>query len=187
MIQLPQSILDFIRDTQPSWDSHWFAGGSCMRAYQGLQIVSTFTDFDVFFIDQSAYEKVRTYAMIDKDYDIITESKDALTLRLPDSEQGLQLILRFESLDQCLANFDIRACAVATLDYENFILSESTQLDIKCKKMYFQNPDSLSMNRVIKYWIYGFDPRQNSIDIFNPEISEKISKNVKNFAHEYEI
>lgn len=141
----------------------WIAGGAVLAWYQGLP-VGPDQDIDVWCSSENQAKRLI------KDLTPYTcakiETDNACTLRINDSTKTIQVITRIfpKSVEEVLNTFDISVCQIAT-DGRYYKLGPLTARDINNKHLRIVTPNTNSLKRVLKYWIYGYNPLPETLEL----------------------
>lgn len=162
-------------------DGWWIAGGTPLRWYQRCAVDS---DVDLYFNSAESFQRMQgrlqkiaekfdtrrvSYLQVTK----VHSTDNADTYRLDVNPVGdadtvqeytVQLIKRRWYADprQLLEDFDITVCQIAT-DGEQLWTSAAFARDVHQRRLRFSRVTANSAKRLIKYWIYGFEPDDATI------------------------
>ena len=182
---LDRPIIDYI-SSLVYYDNHfWIAGGTVLNWYQGKPCDS---DIDLFFRGKRVYEKLND--RLSKLYDdshtasfnyqppsstpnwIVSErhtTDNAVTYTMAKRLAGhtssqnykVQLIKRefYETPEAILDDFDITVCQIAT-DGQRIWTSDHFAQDVSHKRVRFNKLTAGSAKRLVKYWVYGYEPTE---------------------------
>jgi hypothetical protein len=171
-----RTVMSVLRTMGKGW---WIAGGTPLRWYDNRPADS---DLDIYFDSVHSFEHMqramlklqettsawrldqRAMAML---VDTRTETDNAETYRVrvknhhtPDEDEySIQLIKRtfYADAKELLADFDITVCQIAT-DGHRLWTSDDFARDMAHRRLRFNRVNENSGKRLIKYWIYGFQP-----------------------------
>jgi hypothetical protein len=148
----------------------WIAGGAALRWFQNLPVGEN--DIDVFCSNarqaEDVIQRIKSYGRFTVKY----ESDNAVTLEAWEQSEyenrwTIQIIKRryFNSLKDVIGSFDITVCEIGTSGNE-WELGDFTAKDIKGKHLRFKLPlQPDSVKRLTKYWIYGYEPVEGTLDL----------------------
>lgn len=148
----------------------WIAGGAALRWFQNLPVGEN--DIDVFCADakqaEAVIQRIKSYGRFTVKY----ESDNAFTLEYWNKDSyekrwTIQIIKRryFKSLKEVISSFDITVCEIGTTGTE-WEMGAFTAKDIKRKHLRFKLPlQPDSVKRLTKYWIYGYEPVDGTLDV----------------------
>ena len=166
--QIPVNIIKPDIDKGP-----WIAGGACLRWFQNIP-VGEHSDIDVFCKnEEQAKELIEhiTHTGLTKYGNgytsVIIKTDNACTFNISASGQvwKLQIITckYFDNIKEVIDHFDISVCQVATTGNE-WVLGDMTVRDINSRSLRFNRITNQAPKRLIKYWCYGFNPIDGTIE-----------------------
>ena len=166
----------------------WIAGGTPLRWYQNRPADS---DIDLFFRDQRDLDVMQhQLERMKEDYSNLNGLWDRTRGRAPmlvsrthatanaisydvqvlgndDSYDiyNVQLIKRrfYDSAEAVLADFDISVCQIVVDHEERVYVGEHFARDVADRRLRFVNITPTSAKRLIKYWVYGFQPDDDTV------------------------
>ena len=165
--QLPVNIIDPSLKKGP-----WIAGGACLRWFQNTPVDKS--DIDVFcrnelqatmLIEHINHIGLSNYSNGYSTEVIKTDNACTFKINANGQEWKIQVITckYFNTIQDVIDHFDISVCQVATTGNE-WILGEKTAKDIHERNLRFNRINKHAPKRLIKYWIYGFNPVPGTIE-----------------------
>lgn len=162
----------------------WIAGGAVLAWYQDKPVTS---DIDVFCKNKHQASQVIKNVM--EEYtnnmysQVIIETENATTIRVQGQKETeswtIQVITcrYFNTLQDVIDNFDITVCQVGTAG-DQWVLGSHTAKDIKERKLRFNKYTTDAAKRLVKYWVYGYEPVEGTLDAIknNPESRWEFAK-----------
>ena len=166
--QLPVNVINPDIDKGP-----WIAGGACLRWFQNIP-VGEHSDIDVFCKNEKQAEKLIDYikhiGLSDYSHGhshVVIKTDNACTFNINANNKNwkVQIITckYFDTIKEVIDHFDISVCQVATTGNE-WILGEMTVKDINSHSLRFNHITKQAPKRLIKYWTYGFNPVEGTIE-----------------------
>ena len=166
----------------------WIAGGAAMSWFNGENVSGLLTDFsiltdvDVFCSSMQQFTEVLDRvknANCSQESSIHTDNAVTIYFRPNGVSDSLICKLQiikvrfFESVDQLLENFDFTCCGIAT-DGLTFKLLPNAAKDLNSRTLNINNynPETV-LNRIFKYWSYGFTPSKELIQKITSDSSIK--------------
>ena len=180
-----QGLIEWLRglvNTRKTEQQWWIGGGSALNWYNDRPCDS---DVDIFFNSEDAYIKMRSkldqqidsrvdqwFVSVKGRWSVLNrmETENAVTYEIapPDTPEGhfpmpntykVQLILRqfYDSPQAVLDDFDITVCQIVTDGYRMWT-GERFARDVRNRLLRFHKLSPGSAKRLIKYWIYGYEP-----------------------------
>jgi hypothetical protein len=152
----------------------WIAGGACLRWFQNIP-VGEHSDIDVFCKNEKQAENLIDYI---KNHlglahyhnghaHVVIKTANACTFNIHANSRDwkVQIITckYFDTIKEVIDNFDISVCQLATAGNE-WILGDNTAKDIHERNLRFNHITKQAPKRLIKYWTYGFNPVEGTIE-----------------------
>jgi len=183
-----RSIVDYLQGLVHYPDHCWIGGGTPLNWYLGRPCDS---DIDLFFCGEKVYDKLNT--TLNKHYEenhkswIWTPNQrwsvserhttaNATTYSLVSHSTAtdigrhykVQLIKRafYDSPQAVLDDFDITVCQIAT-DGKRLWTSNHFARDVADRRLRFHKLSPGSAKRLVKYWVYGYQPTDTEIAEIN--------------------
>lgn len=137
------------------------AGGAALSWYHEEPVGEK--DIDVWFKKEKDFEKLKYKLEYDKDFSLHYTSDDALTFTYKENTR-IQLIKNryWKDPQDVLDGFDISVCQIATDGYR-WWFSEYFAQDLKNRRLRVLKLHPSIAKRLIKYWVYGFQPSDQDI------------------------
>ena len=179
-----QSIVDYLHQLVYYEDHCWIGGGTALNWYLGQPCDS---DIDLFFRGQRVFHALSSklnslYDENGKDWISkpnqlwsVTErhtTGNAVTYNLvrqisrADTGRSykVQLIKRafYDTPEAVIDDFDLTVCQIAT-DGKQLWTGEHFARDVADRRLRFHKLGPNSANRLVKYWIYGYQPTDTEI------------------------
>ena len=179
-----QSIVDYLQQLVHYEDHCWIGGGTALNWYLGQPCDS---DIDVFFRGQRVYDKLNNkltshYEENHKSWIFTPNQKWAVTERLTTSNAvtyelvrqvsrgdtgrsyKVQLIKRafYDTPEAVIDDFDLTVCQIVT-DGTQLWTGEHFARDVADRRLRFHKLGPNSAKRLVKYWIYGYQPTDTEI------------------------
>lgn len=162
--------------------SSYFAGGCIVSLLQGEKI----QDYDIFLTDEQAVDVAKSYfdSMCIFTDEIVANTENAITVRLPGVEAVVQIVTRFYgNPDRVFSSFDFEHCKTFYIPHAK-LANYDLDLIVNKKLVYTGEKDQFPLNtlkRFGKYCSRGYTPDNESvinlvracgqIDIDDPEVA----------------
>jgi len=194
-----RSIVDYLQGLVHYPDHCWIGGGTPLNWYLGRPCDS---DIDLFFRGEKVYDKLNN--TLNKHYEEnhkswiwtpnqrwavserhSTDNATTYTLvrQVSKMDTGrhykVQLIKRafYETAQAVLDDFDITVCQIVT-DGKRVWTGEHFARDVAERRLRFHKLSPGSAKRLVKYWVYGYQPSDAEINMVNsaPDLNWKVSE-----------
>ena len=191
-----QSIVDYLRQLVHYDDHCWIGGGTALNWYLRQPCDS---DIDLFFRGQPAYDKIndklnahyeenhkgwiwtpnQTWSVAER-HTTPNAVTYTLTRQVSRGDTGrsykVQLIKRqfYETPQAVIDDFDITVCQIVT-DGKRLWTGEHFARDVADRRLRFHKLGPSSAKRLVKYWVYGYQPTDSEITMVNsaPDLNWK--------------
>lgn len=139
----------------------WIAGGAVLR-WINNEVVGD-SDIDVFCKNEKQFNKLHERIRKYYPFSHMHYTDNAITYKC--DEWDIQLIKRkyYNSPQEIISNFDLSVCQLVTDGYKLWY-GEHTFADVNNKHLRVVNMKPGVLNRITKYWIYGYEPSDQLLD-----------------------
>lgn len=168
----------------------WIAGGAVLQWYLGQPVDKH--DIDVFYqTTEQADEAVErmlnlnTWAYSKKYLQQLCKTENATTFTY---HQTIFQFIRMPnpSIESLLLSFDITVCQIATDGKQfYFVDKERTVSDIENRRISIVKQRPNNLKRLIKYWVYGYTPTNDSINKIKTNKSLDIDYSYNGFDYDF--
>lgn len=195
-----RDIVEYLQGLVHYKDHCWIGGGTPLNWYQGRPCDS---DIDLFFRGQAVCDKLN--AKLNEHYETnhngwiftprqpwavteryVTENARTYTLTKFDKKEDsygnsykVQLIQRqfYETPQAIIDDFDITVCQIVT-DGKHVWTGEHFARDVAERRLRFHKLSPGSAKRLVKYWVYGYQPTDAEIAMVNsaPDLNWKATE-----------
>lgn len=160
------------------------AGGAALSWYQ-KQAVDT-KDIDVWFRKQKSH-MLMTEFLKESTKVFSSDNADTYKIEIDDKEYRVQLIHNapFQSPVDLVETFDITVSQIATDGY-TWWYSDQFLADLKNNRLRITKSHHGSLKRLIKYWSYGFQPRDEDLKLILENPDTKWDFETGSFVDDYD-
>lgn len=155
---------DFVESLNIKKFNAVIAGGAALRWYQSLPVDNH--DIDIFFKSEQDYismiKHLRENLNLHNSYS--SSNAESFENYKTSKTYKVQLIKQnyADTPYNIIKNFDISVSQIAT-DGSSWFLGPDFSQDFKDKKLRFVNYKENAVKRLVKYWVYGFQPDSNTL------------------------